>query len=191
MKSWSRGDKLFFIHILTPAREKDITFLKNKNLLYQYLPSAEMRIKITPSMMLQPWMGSDFTNDDLVKESSVVKDYTHRMLGEEKIHGRDAYKIECKAKPDAPVVWGKLILWVDKENTLPMRQEYFDEKGTKIKYMEFTEVVKANDRLIPSRWTMVPLNKKGHKTTYKLSFIEFNVDIPERVFTLRNLEKPR
>ena len=191
MRSWGQGEKHFFIHILAPAREKDITFLKRDNLLYQYMPSAEMRIRITPSMMLQPWMGSDFTNDDLVKESSVVNDYTHKHLGREIIDGRNSYKIECTPKPNAPVVWGKLLLWIDTENNLPLRQEYFDEKDTKIKYMEFKDIIQANDRQIPSQWIMVPLNKEGHKTIYKIESIEFNTPIPDHIFTLRNLEKPR
>lgn len=191
MKSWSNGTKQFFIHILAPAREKDITFLKDGNLLYQYLPSAEMRIKITPSMMLQSWMGSDFTNDDLVKESSVVNDYTHRILGSETVAGKDCHKIELVPRPQAPVVWGKLLIWVEKSSFLPVRQEFFGEKGDKIKFMEFSGSYRANDRIIPSEWRMVPLNKEGHATVYRIESAVFNGKISPETFTQNNLIKPR
>jgi outer membrane lipoprotein-sorting protein len=191
MKSWSDGTEKFFIHILQPPREKGITFLKNQGLLYQYLPSAEMRVKITPSMMLQSWMGSDFTNDDLVRESSIVNDYTHRLAGKETQGGRACHVIECIPKEGAPVVWGKLMMWVDVSEMLPVREEFFSEKNEKIKVLEFTDFVQANDRKVPSRWTMTPLNKTGHKTVYRLLSIRFNEKIDPQVFTLRNLEKPR
>ncbi len=33
--------------------------------MWEYLKNTETTIKIPPSMMLQSWNGSDFTNDDL------------------------------------------------------------------------------------------------------------------------------
>ena len=74
-----------------------------------YLPSVERVIKIPPSMMLQPWKGSDFTNDDLVKESSILDDYTHKVVGATAVNGQDAYQVEATPKPDAPVVWGRVL----------------------------------------------------------------------------------
>ncbi|MCD4782452.1 MAG: outer membrane lipoprotein-sorting protein [Candidatus Eremiobacteraeota bacterium] len=191
MKSWSKGTDYFFIHITAPARESGTTFLKKNKLMYQWVPSAEMRIKITPSMMLQAWMGSDFTNDDLVKESSMVKDYTHKFLGKEKVDGVECYKIECLPKPAAPVVWGKLILWIREKNFVPARTNYYDEKGNHIKSLSFTNVKKVNDRMFPMTMTMIPLNKKGHKTIVNYNSIKFNVKLSPSVFTFKNLEKPR
>lgn len=191
MKFWSKGEEKFFIHILSPPREENITFLKKGNLLYQYLPSAEMRIKITPSMMHQSWMGSDFTNDDLVKESSIVHDYNHQLLGEEKMDGRHCYKIQLNPKPNAPVVWGKLMIWIDKHYLLPVKEEFFNENGEKIKVLSMSKVEKTNDRYFPMHWEMVPLNKEGHKTILDYKYVKFNVKIDRNVFTLRNLEKPR
>jgi len=191
MKMWSRGKDYFFIHITAPAREAGTTFLKKNKLLYQWVPSAEMKIKITPSMMLQSWMGSDFTNDDLVKESSMVDDYTHKLLGKEKVEGEECYKIECIPKPAAPVVWGKLILWIRTKNFVPARTYYYDEKGKYLKTLSFTNVKKVNDRLFPMTMMMVPLNKKGHKTIVNYTSAKFNVKINSSIFTLKNLEKPR
>lgn len=191
MKMWSKGKDYFFIHITAPAKEAGTTFLKKNNLMYQWIPSAEMRIKITPSMMLQSWMGSDFTNDDLVKESSMVNDYTHKLLGKEKVSGEECYKIECLPKPAAPVVWGKLIYWIRTKNFVPARTYYYDEKGNHLKTLSFTNVKKANDRMFPMTMTMIPLNKKGHKTIVNYTSAKFNVKLKPSVFTFKNLEKPR
>lgn len=191
MKYWSKGTKEFFIHITGPAREKDTTFLKKGNLLYQWIPSAEMEIKITPSMMLQSWMGSDFTNDDLVKESSLVNDYTHQALDKESMGGFPCYKIQCNPKPHAPVVWGKLLLWVRIDNFVPVREEFYNEKGELIKVMTFSDVKQTNDRPYPMKWTMIPKNKEGHKTTYTIKAVEFNKEISPVIFTKQNMRKPR
>lgn len=191
MENWSRGTEDFFIHITDPAREKGTTFLKKGNLLYQWLPSAEMEIKITPSMMLQSWMGSDFTNDDLVKESSLVNDYTHKITAEEKKHDEDCWKIECTPKPDAPVVWGKLIVWVRKKDFIINEEEFYNEKGELIKKLSFYDIKKANDRWFPTRWEMIPLNKPGHKTVYMVNTMEFNTNINNNIFTKQNMRKPR
>lgn len=109
LKSWQNGIEKTFIRILLPQKDAGIGFLKIKNEMWSYLPTVERIIKIPPSMMMQPWMGSDFTNDDLVKGSSIVDDYEHREIGIEKVEGQDVYKIESDPKPDAPVVWGKII----------------------------------------------------------------------------------
>ncbi|MCI5132049.1 MAG: outer membrane lipoprotein-sorting protein, partial [Candidatus Electrothrix sp. EH2] len=78
MQSWSVGKDKSFIKILYPGKDKGITFLKMDNSMWQYVPRIEKTIKIPASMMLQSWMGSDFSNDDLVRESSISEDYTVR-----------------------------------------------------------------------------------------------------------------
>ena len=110
MKNWTLGNEFSLIYITAPAKEKGQVFLKRQNEMWNWVPSIERMIKIPPSMMMQSWMGSDFTNDDLVKESSLVKDYAHNLLSEEKIEGYDCYKIELIPNEDAPVVWGKILM---------------------------------------------------------------------------------
>ena len=115
MKSWTKGTTYAIILITAPAKEKGQVFLKRDKEMWNWVPSIERKIKIPPSMMMQSWMGSDFTNDDLVRESSIVVDYEHNYLGEEDINGITCWKLELDPKPEAPVVWGKIISWVDKE----------------------------------------------------------------------------
>jgi outer membrane lipoprotein-sorting protein len=191
MKYWSKGKDDFFIHITAPAREAGTTFLKQKNNLYQYLPTAEMRIKISPSMMNQSWMGSDFTNDDLVRDSDIVNDYFHKLLGSEKVDEHDTYKIELTPKPQVPVVWDKIILWARKTDFVPIKQDFFNEKGEKVRTMTFSDIKNIGDRNYPMTWTIIPVNKPGHQTTMTIKSLKINTPIPGHVFTLQNLEKPR
>ncbi len=185
-----RPDKTF-IRILAPPKEAGIGSLRLGNEMWNYLPKVERIIKIPPSMMLQPWMGSDFTNDDLVKESSIVNDYTHTLVAEEDRDGVAVYRIESTPKPDAAVVWGKLVYEVRREDLMPLRLSYYDERGRLIKVLGFSEVREMGGRRLPTRWVMRPVNKPGNSTEIRLREVRFDIAIDEGIFTLRNLRRSR
>jgi outer membrane lipoprotein-sorting protein len=192
LRAWeSREGKKTFIRILSPPKEEGIGTLKIGVEMWNYLPRVERTIKIPPSMMMQPWMGSDFTNDDLVKESSIVEDYVHRVMGKEKIDGFDSYQVEAVAKPDAPVVWGKILYWVRVEDFIPLKEEFYSEKGELIRVMTFSDIKEMGGRILPTYWQMVPVKKKGRMTTFRIIEVEFDIPIPDDVFTLRNLKRVR
>lgn len=189
MESWYVGNDKALIVIQSPPKEAGNKTLKIGNEMWNYLKNTETTIKIPPSMMLQSWNGSDFTNDDLVRESNLADDYRQKIIGEEEIDGAKCWKIHLDPKPDAPVVWGKLLYWVRENDNLPVRVEYYDEKGTLMRYMTFTEIEKMGGRTIPTKWTMHNVAKEGHSTTLKLLSMEFNINIPERIFSFRELER--
>jgi outer membrane lipoprotein-sorting protein len=192
LRAWeARKGKKTFIRILSPPKEEGIGTLKIGVEMWNYLPRVERTIKIPPSMMMQPWMGSDFTNDDLVKESSIVEDYVHKVMGKEKIDGFDAYHVEAVAKPDAPVVWGKILYWVRVEDFIPLREEFYSEKGELIRVMSFSDIKEIGGRVLPTFWKMVPVKKKDRMTTFRLIEVEFDIPIPDEIFTLRNLKRIR
>jgi len=178
-----------FIRILSPAKEAGITSLRIKNEMWNYLPAIEKTIKIPPSMMLQPWMGSDFTNDDLVKESSIVNDYTHTIIRETIVNGQAVYLIEALPKPNAAVIWGKIILWIRKNDFVPLKEEYYNEKQTLIKSLEYSDISQVSDRIIPKTWTMRSLIKPGHFTMIKLIDVTYDHPIDENIFSLTHLKK--
>lgn len=180
-----------FIHILSPAKEAGITTLRIKNNMWNYLPKVERTIKIPPSMMLQPWMGSDFTNDDLVKESSIVYDYNHRILAEEKIDLDSVYKIELIPKPEAAVTWGKLIFWIRKNDFVPLKEEFYDEHNRLIKILEYSQIKQMSDRRIPTIWKMTSKTKETHFTIIEVIEVEYNRPIDENIFSLANLKSPK
>jgi len=187
-KGWSKGTEYSLIYVLAPAKEKGQVFLKRGKEIWNWVPSIERMIKIPPSMMMQSWMGSDLTNDDLVKESSIVEDYNHKIIGEEKIDGYDCYKIELIPKEDAAVVWGKIITWISKEHYYTLKNEYYDEDGYLVNVETLSKIKKMGDRTLPTYYEIVPVDKKGHKTTMEFNDVKFNVPIKDSFFSIQNMK---
>ena len=196
-RSWDdRGGKRSFIRILSPAKDRGTGFLKLQPNLWTYIPRVERTMRIPPSMMLQSWMGSDFTNDDLVRESSQLDDYDHRLLRVEPdfrgLGGEGpfrAYVVEYVPHEDAPVVWGRIVTWIDAEHWSPLRQEFYDEDGVKLRRMDFGDIREVQGRWVPHLWVMTPLDKEGHETRIVIDEIRFDQKFDDRIFTTQNLKK--
>lgn len=188
---WSEGTEKSFIRMLTPAKNKGVTFLKIKREMWNYVPKINRTIKVPPSMMLQSWMGSDFTNDDLVKEASVVEDYLHTLLRQEKIADFDAYVVELRALPDAPVVWDKVVEWIRLGDYVPLKADYYNERGELIRTMLFSEIKQFDDRKVPTVMELVEEKKPGHKTRLILEDAHFDEPINKSVFSKQNLRKAK
>ncbi|MEZ5146348.1 MAG: outer membrane lipoprotein-sorting protein [Bacteroidales bacterium] len=191
MKSWSKSDDFFLIYITAPAKEKGQVFLKRYKEMWNWIPSINRMVKIPPSMMMQSWMGSDFTNDDLVKQSSIVKDYEHKLLGEETIRGQVCYKIELIPKPDAPVVWGKIISWITKDGFNVWKNEYYDEDIELINVENAYDLKDFGDRTIPSRMEIEPVDEPGNKTILTFEDMKFNEPISDDFFSQQNMKQVR
>ena len=191
MKNWSLGNEYSLIYITAPAKEKGQVFLKRQKEMWNWVPNIERMIKIPPSMMMQSWMGSDFTNDDLVRESSIVHDYTHKLLGEEIIDGYNCYKAELIPLDDAPVVWGKVIIWISKEEYYWLKSEYYDEDGFLVNTENLSEVKQMDDRKIPTRMEMIPADEPGNKTILIFRNMKFSVKIDESFFSQQNMKRIR
>jgi len=189
LKVWSKGTDYSLILITAPAKEKGQVFLKRKNEMWNWVPSIDKMIKIPPSMMLQSWMGSDFTNDDLVKQSSIVTDYKHTLLGKETIREVECYKIELIPFPDAPVVWGKIMSWITVDGYNQWKADYYDEDMELVNIENAYAVKRMGDRDIPTRMEVIPVNKKGQKTVLEIIAMTFNKPISEDYFSQQNMKK--
>lgn len=189
MKAWSKGDDYSMILVKSPAKEKGTVFLKRVKEVWNWVPSIERNIKLPPSMMSQSWMGTDFTNDDLVKEASSVTDYTHKHLGKETITGKECYKIEMIPKPSAAIVWEKVIVWIDINDFLQLKAEFYDEDGELVNIMNSGEVKEMGGRKITSKIEMIPVDKKGYSTWIIYNDIVFNEEIEDNFFTTRNMKQ--
>jgi outer membrane lipoprotein-sorting protein len=195
-ENWDdRPGKRSFIHIESPAKDAGTTFLKLHPNLWMYIPRVERTMRIPPSMMLQSWMGSDFTNDDLVRESSEIDDYDHELLGiDPSPEGHErlrAYVVEYIPHEGVAVVWGKIVTWIEIEHGTPLRQEFYDEADVKLRVMEFGEISEVEGRHYPFRWRMTSLDKPGHETRIEVRKIMFDADFSDAIFTKRNLTKRR
>lgn len=191
MKTWSKSREYSLVLITAPAKDKGQVFLKIKTEMWNWVPSIDKTIKIPPSMMLQSWMGSDFTNDDLVKQSSIVVDYTHKILAKENVRGMDCYKIEMIPLPEAAVVWGKVIMWITESGFDQWKAEYYDEDNKLVNVSNSSDIKKMGDREIPTHIEMVPLTKKGQKTIMQFDEMKFNTQLNEGFFSQQNMKKIR
>jgi outer membrane lipoprotein-sorting protein len=190
LKVWMDRPRRSFVRIVSPAKEAGIGSLRIGAEMWNYLPNVERTVKIPPSMMLQPWMGSDFTNDDLVKESSILDDYTHKVIGVATGEGGEVLQIEAVPKPEAAVVWGRIVYSVRRADNMPLRQEFFSERGELVRVLSYSDVRMVGGRRMPARWEMRPTAKPGNVTTVVLKEAVFNQPVADDVFTQRNLQKP-
>lgn len=186
---WSEGTEKAFIEILDPARHRGTSFLKIGREMWQFVPRINRVIKIPPSMMMQSWMGSDFTNDDLVKESSIVHDYEHKLLRTDTLRGDSTWVLDLIAKPDAPVTWSHVIEWIRVGDYVPMRAEYYNEREELIRTLVFEDIKEIGGRVIPTRMILSEEKKPGHKTVLEIRDVTFNQSIDSGTFTQQNLRR--
>ncbi len=185
LKAWSEGTEKTLIRILEPAKERGTGTLRIGNEMWNYLPKVDKTIRIPPSMMMSSWMGSDFTNDDLVKEFTFAEDYAFRYADLDNPEENRLY-IECTPKEGRPIVWARVMLVVNAENLLPVSEMFYDEKDQLMRTMSFRDVKTFDDRRIPSVMELVPHDGKG-KTVIRYLEAQFNTAIPAGTFTTRNL----
>ncbi len=191
IKVWSLGADYSFILLEAPSRDKGTVFLKRDKEIWNWQPKIEKTIKLPPSMMMQSWMGSDFTNDDLVKESSILTDYTHKIIGDTILLERPCHIIELTPKSDAPVVWGKIRSFIDKKDFLQLSSEFYDEDGFLINQMMASKIKLFGEKLIPSVVVMTPVEEEGQKTILRYKSLTFDINIEENFFNKQNMKKIR
>ena len=191
MTSWSLGTDYYMILITAPARDKGQVFLKRENDMWNWVPRIQRSVKIPPSMMNQSWMGSDFTNNDLVRIDSLVIDYTQEIIGEETMEGYETYEVELMPLPEAPVVWGRVALWIAKVEYFMLRAEYYDEDGELINRLTAGEVKLLDDREIPTRMVMEDAKKPGHQTIMITETADFHIDVDESFFSQQQMRTVR
>ena len=184
MQAWSRGEENSLIRILSPAKDAGTTTLKVGEDMWNYLPKVDRTMKIPQGMMSGSWMGSHFSNDDLVKSNRLADEFTY--VNEGLVDG--VYTIVCTAKPDAPVVWGKVVVKV-REDKIPVEVAYYDEDGTLARTMTFSDVRDFDGRMVPATMTLIPADKPEEFTRVTTVEADFDVEIDDRVFTLQALKE--
>ncbi len=189
LKIWSKGRDFSLVRVLEGGpRETGMMTLKREKQLWNYLPQAGRVMKLPSGMMGDSWMGSDFTNDDLVKGSSITTDYTAKVDKTFEHEGRKAWFVTLIPKPEAKVVWGKVELVLDRETCVPLEQRFYDEDGVLARRMRFSELKKLGWRNFPMKLSIVPA-EKGRLTSMTYESIELDVDVPDDTFSLRRLQQ--
>jgi outer membrane lipoprotein-sorting protein len=191
LRSWSLGDDYSLIVVTAPARDQGTAFLKRGNEIWNYVPNIDRTVKMPPSMMSQSWMGSDLTNDDLVRGVSTVDDYTHTLLGSETVDGHDCWVIQLVPKPEAPVVYDKVLQWIAREHDLPVKVENYDEFGDLVSTIHFRKLQQMGGKMIPTVWEIVPEGKRGQKTILTTQKADFGISLEQSFFSQQNLREAR
>lgn len=189
LKAWTKGEDYSLCIVTAPAKDAGTVFLKRVKEIWNWLPTIERSVKLPPSMMAQSWMGTDFTNDDLVKASSRIDDYNHKIIGDSVIESRKCWKIEMIPLPEAAVVWGKVIMFVDQKDYLELRLEFYDEDNKLVNILQCSDIRILGGRTMPCKMEMIPAEKKGQETVITYSSAVFDKPIDDSFFTTENMKK--
>lgn len=187
MKAWSQGTDKSLIRILEPAKDAGVSTLKVEDNLWNYLPKVDRTMKVPAGMMSGSWMGSHMSNDDLVRDSRLSEDFTW-TVDSRPAEGKGEWKITLVPKPDAPVVWGKIVVRI-RADKLPIETTYFDEKGALVRTMSFEDYKTMDGRTVPGRMRVVPADKDGEFTEIRYVDIDFDPVLDPSTFTLQALRK--
>ncbi len=191
MKSWTKGTQLSMVLVTAPAKDKGSASLKREREMWNWVPSIERVIKIAPSMLSQSWMGSDFTNDDLINQSSIVVDYQHSYVREDSFDNDEVWVIDAVAKPDAPVVWSKVTLWISKKTYLQRQVEFYDEFEERVNVLQTFDVKQMGGRMLATKMEMMPVDKPGQKTVLTTHQAQFDFKIDDDFFSLSQMKSLR
>ena len=191
LKAWSKGEDFALMLVTAPARDKGTATLKRVKEVWTYVPRIERPTKLPPSMMSEGWNGSDFTNEDLVREVSIVNDYKNRILKDSTLEGRSCWKIELIPNEDAAVVWGKVHMFIDKQDYLQLRSEFYDEDGYLVNILNGSGITQMGGRTFAAKLEMIPVEEEGHKTVLEYNNIVFDKKLPESFFSKANMSRVR
>ena len=191
MEVWSLGVEHSLVRVQSPAREAGTATLKAGQEVWNYLPRVDRTIKVPPSLMMGSWMGSHFTNDDLVKESRIVDDYDFEISFEGEREGVEVWEFQLTPRPEAPVVWGRIDEQVRKADLMPTWIRYYDEDGGLVRTMTFSDYRTMGDRLVPASMLVIPADKPEEHTVLTYHELDFGINLDESFFSLRNLRARR
>ena len=189
LEQWSKDEDKSLIKVLKPKKEKGLATLRVDKNVWNYMPKVKRVVKIPSSMMSSSWMGSHFTNDDLVKQSRMAEDYTFSITFEGIQDGEEVVEITCIPNKEAAVVWGKVEVIVYADDSIPLRMIYYDEDLLLSRTLEFTNIQKMDGKMIPTLMSMIPADEPGESTTVKWEEIQFDVAIDDEFFSLRKLQQ--
>lgn len=189
MKVWTLGRNRALVVIESPARERGTATLKVERNLWNYLPRISKTIRVPPSMMLSSWMGSDFTNDDLVRSASFADDFRARVVGPSE--NPAGWLIRLDAKEGVVGLWKRIDFVVNEDGTLPISAKYYDRRMRHSRTMHFRDVREFDGRRVPSRMVLVPHDREGQRTELRYVDIDFDANVPASTFSLSRLEQNR
>ena len=192
MEIYSLGTDYSLVRLRAPQREAGTATLKAREDIWNYLPKVDRTIKVPGSMMGGSWMGSHFTNDDLVKDSRLIEDYDVAIVFDgDDPDGVAVWDLRLTPKPEAPVVWGHVEYRVRQRDDMPLWAKFYDEDGELARTIEHGDYTEFSGRIVPGVMDMYPADKPDERTTIRYEELEFDIDIDPSFFSLRTLQRQR
>jgi outer membrane lipoprotein-sorting protein len=188
MKTYARGQDDAAVLYLEPAREKGTKMLRKEDNLWLYMPRAERVQKISGHMLRQGMMGSDMSYEDMLEAADFEERYEAEVIGEEETAGRPCWKLEARARDDS-VSYPRRLIWIDKQNMMPLRQELFALSGMMLKTWIMSEIEMVSGRPVARRMEISDQLKQDSRTVFLLEEISFGVELESEIFTRRWLER--
>jgi Outer membrane lipoprotein-sorting protein len=189
MRIWSLGTKYTLVRVTAPPKDAGTATLKVGNDLWNYLPHVDRTIRLPASLMGASWMGSDFTNDDLVKESRIVDDYDIAISFNGVRGGHKVWEFTLTPKPDAAVVWGRIVEEIRQDDLMPDWGRYYDDRGALVRTMTFSDFTVMGGRLVPATMEVRPADKADQHTVLHYQSLRFDIDLTPAFFSLQQLRK--
>ena len=190
MRAWTKGDKQSLVRVTEPAKDRGNGTLTDDNNMWSFSPKVNRVIKIPSSMMGQSWMGSDFSNKDVARADDIIDQYDHTLLGADKIDGLTVYEIQSIPHEEAAVVWGREVLRIRSDHVV-LEHRFYDQDNELVKSLESLEIAEMGGRTVAKRQRMSKTEEPGEWTEIQVNSVEYEIDIPDSMFTLSNLRNPR
>lgn len=185
--SYNEGKDSALSEITSPAKEKGIRTLRIKNKMWNYFPKMKRKIAVSSSMLLSSWMGSDFTNDDILKASKMSEDYSHQFLEDKTIEGETYKVIENNVKENTKAMWPKILTMMSKNDCLPRYYEYYDKEGTLKRTLKLSSLKNFDNHQVLTEWKMTPVGEDKKSTLLRYKNVKFNVNFSEDQFSQKKL----
>ena len=190
MRAWTQGDKRTLVRVVEPKKDAGNGTLSVDGNMWTYTPKINRVIKIPSSMMSQSWMGSDFSNKDVSKDTNIIDQYDHTLLEQYERDGFQVYVIQSVPHEEAAVVWGREVITV-RDDWVLLRQEFWDQDDELVKILEALAIAPMGGRNVATVMRMGKRDKPQEWTELRTAAVEFDVSLPAGQFTLSNLRNPR
>jgi outer membrane lipoprotein-sorting protein len=190
MRSWSKGDELSLVRVVEPRKDAGNGTLLDDGTMWTFSPKINRVIKVPSSMMSQSWLGSDFSNKDIAKSTDIIDQYDHELVARTERDGHVFYTIRSVPHEDAAVVWGKEVLTVRDDYVL-IEQQFWDQDDRLVKSLLTLDVGEMGGRPVARVMRMGKVDAPDEWTQLTVLAVEFDIELPDSLFTLSNLRNPR
>ena len=192
-ESWSKdfGEKNL-IRYIAPTRVKGqaTLMLNHADDIWMYFPRTDRVRKLATHAKKQKMEGSDFSYEDMGSGNAFIEEFTAKKLGDEKKEGFECFKIEMTRKPESSLSYSRMIMWVVRENFVPIAIDYFDENDPEFLLKTLVQSDIQDVDGIPTPMSIVMYNKQDNtQTSMTMQEIKYNIPLKDEMFTERGLKK--